>query len=104
MRLHLLAVVALLTLTMCASPSIIDPSVVTIEGAVSVRGNEPFTALMLETDQQNVYVLSFEGDLRAELQREAPGLFRVTGTLYQDDWNGKPYAFIRVRSWENLSR
>lgn len=104
MRLHVLAVVALLTLTMCTSPSLIDPSVVTVEGSVSVRGHEPFTAMMLETDQQNVYVLSFEGEGRREMQNEAPGLFRVTGTLYQDDWNGRPYAYIRVRSWENLSR
>lgn len=73
-----------------------------VEGAVTVRGNEPFTDLFLETEDRNSYVLAFEEGERAGMQRVTPGRFRVTGRLYRGDWNGKPYAFVAVESWVKL--
>ena len=72
----------------------------TVEGIASVRGNEPFTRLILTTDERNSYVLHFETDAeRGELQRLAPARFRVTGHLEADSWQGRTWAHIVVVSW-----
>ena len=75
----------------------------TVTGRVSMRGHEPFSALVLETDDRNVYVLTLSGEQqRSAMLPKTPGRFRVTGALYEDNWNGKPYAHLRVASWETL--
>ena len=70
---------------------------ITVEGRTSVRGNEPFAEYVLQTDDRNAYVLTFEDG--ADLPPN-PARLRVTGTLYLADWNGRPYAHLRVQSWE----
>ncbi len=99
-------VVAIMTLFLvsCATTgdTPADAQILTVEGGVTVRGNEPFTDLFLETDQRNSYVLKLEADERREMQRAAPGQFRVSGRLYRGDWNGLPYAFIEVADWSRL--
>lgn len=75
----------------------------TVEGVVSVRGHEPFTALVLRTEMRNEYVLNLEElpeDRRNLLSGGAPGRIRVTGELYKDVWNGMDYAHLRVTCWE----
>ena len=76
--------------------------VITVEGQVSVRGNTPFTALMLETAQRNLYVLVMSEAKRKALQPTLPGRFRITGAVYADDWNGRPYAHLRPIVMERL--
>lgn len=90
----------MLLLAACASsPRATLDEIITVEGRASVRGNAPFTALVLETDARNLYVLETT-DATARLRDAVPGRFRVTGTLYRDDWNGRPYAHLRVSHWE----
>ena len=105
------------------------PDSLTVEGAVSWRGNMPSvaytdepapqeeadtlapdelsprmtSALMLETDEGLLYVLALSEE-EAALQQAAPGVFRVTGELYADTWNGKTYAHLRVEQWEQIGR
>ncbi len=76
--------------------------VVTVEGQVTVRGNTPFTAIMLETDQRNLYVLVLGEAERRALQHTLPARFRITGAVYADDWNGRTYAHLRPIVLERL--
>ncbi|MEM9664259.1 MAG: hypothetical protein AAF970_04945 [Bacteroidota bacterium] len=70
---------------------------VTAEGRITVRGNAPFTAVMLETDQRNLYVL--EADARALSALQTAGRATITGHVYTDIWNGRPHAHLRVTAW-----
>lgn len=81
-----------------ATPS----DVITVEGQATVRGNTPFTGIMLETGQRNTYVLVFDEDEKRTVQADLPARLRVTGVLYVDDWNGMPYAHLRVTAMERL--
>lgn len=85
----------------CATTPQPSPEMVTVEGSVRVRGNEPFTAVMLETEEQNQYVLALTGEQRHALS--SPTRARVTGRLYKADWNGRPYAHIEVTEVVPLS-
>ena len=76
--------------------------VITVEGQASVRGNTPFTAVMLETNQRNLYVLALNDADRQALERDLPARLRITGILYVDDWNGVPYAHLRPTAMERL--
>ena len=74
------------------------PSAIAVEGLVSVRGNEPFTGLMLVTDDRNSYILVLPDDTaRGEVQRASPGRFRVSGTPYKDVWQGRDFAHLLER-------
>ncbi len=78
-------------------------STLTVEGIASVRGNEPFTRIMLTTDERNSYVLAFSSEeQRSELQRQAPARFRVSGRLYADSWQGRTWAHLEVDSWTRV--
>ena len=76
--------------------------VITVEGQVTVRGNVPFTALMLETDQHNLYLLVLGEAERQSLDATLPARFRITGAVYVDDWNGRPYTHLRPIAMERL--
>lgn len=75
---------------------------ITVEGQVSVRGNMPFTVVMLETDQRLYYVLALDEAERQTLEGGLPARFRVTGTLYADDWGGRPFAHLKPTAIERL--
>jgi hypothetical protein len=77
----------------CApAPYRVEP--MTVEGTISVQGNEPFTAVILQTSERNYYVLSLSPEMRARLS--APTIRKVTGYLYLDQWNGKDFAHLDV--------
>lgn len=78
----------------CSAPRAAFVDRITIEGMVSVRGNEPFTAVMLESEGHNLYVLRLEPADRAALL--TPQRYRVTGILSVDEWNGVRLAFLDV--------
>ncbi|NNE45111.1 MAG: hypothetical protein HKN37_00465 [Rhodothermales bacterium] len=79
----------------------VSPDTLIVEGIASVRGNEPFTEMMITTDGRNSYVLTFSSkELRSEMQRMAPGRFRVEGRLYKDSWQGRAWAHLEVLSWD----
>lgn len=66
-----------------------------------MRGNEPFAELILQTSSRNMYVLRFADEASAEeLQNEAPVAVRVVGELFRDQWSGRAFAHLKVRSWE----
>ena len=84
----------------CAATAPPPGEVITVEGSVSRRGNVPFTALMLETPAHNLYILTFD-------EKPAPELsvsyrYRITGRLYKDDWNSRPFAHLRVIRVERI--
>lgn len=90
------AVLTALLLLGCGGSRQPAPEELTVEGTVTVRGNEPFAAYVLETESRNTYVLRFT-DLEPP---PTPATLRVTGRLFQDDWNGRPYAHIAVHEFE----
>lgn len=77
---------------------------VSVEGVVSVRGNEPFTELVLQTPDRNYYVLKFADPAeRSRMQNAAPASFAVTGEVYRGEWGGRAYAHLRVQEWQPVS-
>jgi hypothetical protein len=79
----------------------VSPETLIVEGIASMRGNEPFAQMMITTDERNSYVLTFASDeVRSEMQRTAPGRFRVEGRLYRDSWQGRAWAHLEVLSWD----
>lgn len=74
---------------------------ITVEGRAVVMGNVPFAALILETKDHNSYILKMDAALRDSLM--TPAMIRVKGQLYLDNWNGRPFAHIRVASFEHVA-
>lgn len=87
---------AALLASACATNRTPPADVVTVEGVVTVRGNEPFAAYVLETEDRNFYVLDFE----EATPPDTPAGLRVTGRLYRGEWDGRPYARIEVHAFE----
>lgn len=81
-------------LVSCATDRISDAETITVEGMVTVRGNEPFAAYVLETSDRNTYVLVFPEAV------ETPARLRVTGRLYLGEWMRQSYAHIEVQAYE----
>lgn len=80
-----------------------DADTITVEGTITLRGNEPFTAYMLETEDRNSYVLNLEDLPEEEQSMTTPLTARVTGTLYADAWGDRTYAHLRVASLETIT-
>lgn len=80
----------------CSAERVPPADEITVTGTVTVRGNEPFTAYVLETAQRNAYVLRFD-DVEPP---STPASIRATGRLYADEWAGRAYAHIDVRAFE----
>lgn len=96
----LASAVTLLAQTGCSSSRTADVSIQEVEGMVSVRGNEPFTAVMLQTKEDNWYILDLTPEQRRALVN--PSVQRVTGTVYLGDWNGNPFTHLRVAEIERV--
>jgi hypothetical protein len=84
-------------LVSCGTDRVPDADIITVEGMVTVRGNEPFAAYVLETSDRNTYVLVFPEAV------ENPARLRVTGRLYLGEWDGQSYAHIEVHAYEELA-
>lgn len=84
-------------LVSCATDRVPDTDTITVEGMVTVRGNEPFAAYVLETSDRNTYVLVFPEAV------ETPARLQVTGRLYLGEWDGQSYAHIEVHAYEELA-
>lgn len=87
-------IVALLVLTGCTSTRTGETEMITVEGTVTVRGNEPFTAVFLQTKEDNWYILDLTQDQRNGLVN--PSIQRAIGAVYLGDWNGTPFTHLRV--------
>jgi hypothetical protein len=97
-----LSMLALVVGAGCMAPQATRAPAFEAEGRVTVRGNEPFTAVILETDQGNWYVLELTPEQRTGLLN--PSVQRVSGQLYRGDWNERPFATIRVATIQRLER
>ena len=76
--------------------------IVTVEGSVTARGNEPFSAYVLKTEDLTWYVLDLD-----EVSREgfmSPSYLRASGTVYVSQWMGRPMTHLKVSAWEKLER
>ncbi len=96
-----LVATALLVFTGCVSTGPAEPPI-TVQGLVSFRGAEPFAAAWLETDMQTFYVLVMDDARGAALM--TPAMYRVTGRVYRDSWNGIPMAHLAVDSMQRMDR
>lgn len=90
----LVAGLLLLTGCMTAEPSAQPQHIITVEGQVSSRGNEPFAAQMLETDDRNLYVLNLDDAPQTSFIYGRR--YRIEGRLYLGEWNSFPYAHLQV--------
>lgn len=90
--------VGLLVLASCASGRTPVAEVITVEGSVAVRGNEPFSAYVLQTAADTFYVLRFP----ETEPPETPARLRVTGRLYRAEWEGRPFAHLDVQEFEEI--
>ncbi len=88
-------------LTGCAQLPIDSPNEITVEGYVSMMGNEPFAELILKTGGNNSYVLKMDPEMRSTLS--TPAHLKVGGRLYLGSWNGSPYAHIQVKEYSSLN-
>lgn len=68
-----------------------------IEGVVTARGNEPFSAYVLETSDGELYVLNIPDSLRVGFI--TPSRLNVTGRPYDGEWNGEEIRHIEVETW-----
>ncbi len=84
-------------LASCATNREPAADIVTVEGMVAVRGNEPFAEYILETSDGAAYVLVFPEDA------ETPARLRVTGRLYVEERMGRSHAHIEVHTYEEVS-
>ena len=73
---------------------------ITVSGRAVVMGNVPFTALILETKDRNSYILTMGNAMRDSLM--TPAQIEVEGELYLAEWNGKPFAHIRVSQLKRI--
>jgi hypothetical protein len=73
---------------------------ITVSGMAMVMGNVPFTALILETKDRNSYILTMGNAMRDSLM--TPAQIEVEGELYLAEWNGKPFAHIRVSQLKRI--
>lgn len=97
------ALLLLLLVDACATTQPTSMDAVRVEGTVTVRGNEPFTELVLQTPERNYYVLKFGSqEERSQMQNAAPASFAVSGDVYRDVWGSRAFAHLRVRSWQPL--
>ncbi len=78
----------------------VGSDVITAEGIVTVRGNVPFTAVVLETDDHNWYILEMTQSMRDGFM--TPARLKVNGRLYLDDWRGRPFAHLEVHEFEQI--
>ena len=91
----LIMVVLSMTTVGCVSQHLEDSAIITVEGIVTVRGNVPFSAVILETDGHNLYILKMDTAIRDALT--TPAMIRVRGRLYLDTWNALPFAHLEVK-------
>ncbi len=84
----------------CAAPvaQVRSPDMITVEGMINIWGAEPFTGIVLHTDERNTYVLVLDDAEREGLL--TPVTARVTGRVYVDTWRGQPFAHLDVTSME----
>lgn len=97
-----LSMVALGLQTGCHAQRATVAESITVEGTVTVRGNEPFTAVLLETGNHNWYVLDLTPEQRQALVN--PSVQRATGVVYAGEWNSIPFAHLRVSQIQRINR
>lgn len=83
-----------------ASNQSASPDTLTIEGVATARGNEPFSAYVLEAGDGSMYVLEIPDSNRVDFY--TPSRLTVTGRVYEDEWNGSPIAHIEVIEWAHI--
>lgn len=83
----------------CASTQSLT-DVITVEGSVNRRGNEPFSAFMLETRDHNLYVLDLTEGMTTSFSLTQR--YRITGRVYLSDWNSRPFTHLHVMQVEQI--
>lgn len=95
-----LFITSLLLVSACRTSSL-TPAPLVVEGTITVRGNEPFSAVILQTSDRNHYILKMSTAMRKRLI--TPAYRRVTGRLYLEQWNGRDFAHLEVYQIETVS-
>jgi len=107
LQISVVVTVILLLASACTSSSLKEQSraeasvdLLTVEGVITVRGNEPFTAVILQTENRNSYILKMSPEMRLRLI--TPAYRRVTGRMYLDKWNGRDFVHLEVYRMETV--
>lgn len=66
-----------------------------IEGIITVIGNEPFTKLALNVDDNKYYVLDCSDELRSEFMKSQGKLYRIQ---YSEIYEKEELPYIKVES------
>ena len=96
-----LIIVCLISLAIgaCASvPQSDEEESITVTGEVTVRGQQPSSEYVLLSEGGTIYVLDFPNE--TEITFSTPTRLQISGRLYTDVWEGRPYAHIEVGDWE----
>lgn len=93
-HLVLLFVLAMVAGACATGSSIPAVDVITVTGDITVRGNEPFTEVVLITDDSNWYLLDLTREQRDDLL--TPARATITGPISLGEWNGRPFTRLRV--------
>ena len=91
---YLLAFLVLAAGGCAESATLVTHDVITVTGDITVRGNVPFTEVVLITDDNNWYLLSLSSEQREALM--TPARATVTGSIRLGEWNGQPYTRMTV--------
>ena len=83
----------------CASvPQSDEEESITVTGEVTVRGQQPSSEYVLLSEGGTVYVLDFPNE--TDITFSTPTRLQISGRVYTDVWQGRPYAHIEVGEWE----
>ena len=94
------AAALIMVISSCGTVQRSSAETITTSGLITVRGNEPFTEYVLETDENTFYVLKFGANTTGGLS--TPIRASVSGRLYGEMWDGRLFAHIDVEAWEVL--
>ncbi|MEX1063112.1 MAG: hypothetical protein WEC12_05875 [Balneolaceae bacterium] len=72
----------------------------TVEGYLQLYGSDHFPQLAVVTGKHGRLFLDVTAEQRNDLWNNREGYIRITGRIYEDQWMGKPHAFIRMDKWE----
>lgn len=93
-HLVMLFVLAMMAGACATGSSIPAQDVITVTGDITVRGNEPFTEVVLITDDNNWYLLDLTREQRSDLL--TPARATITGPVSLGEWNGRPFTRLRA--------
>ena len=67
----------------------------TVKGYVHVYGNEPFTFIGLQTNDDKEYAISADEEIKTELWKSQGNLIEITGYIVQKEEDQPPLGMLK---------